>query len=150
MPFILACETRINDTVVTHSSGMYGYRSYLQSLVSFDDGSKATNLFLSGWMSDTSLLDKTTGIYSIEPSKENEGLKVRNCWFREGCRDDLTKPYSKEGMTFVSLFRHEFTGVQTIFPPATKVQFTLSKISITKHQCVGHLKISLGLPINVH
>lgn len=119
----------MNDTNITHSSGMYGYRAYIQSLVSFSDDSKQSNLYLSGWSTDTSDYDSTTELWSIEPTKTNEGMKVRNGWFREGARDDQTKAYSKEGMTFVSLFRHEFTGIQTIFPPATKIQFTLTKIS---------------------
>ena len=108
---------------------MYNYKSYLQSLLSFDDSAKGTNLYLSGWMNDDPTYDVTKKIYHIEPLKTNEGMKTRNGWFREGCRDDQSQPYSKDGMTFVSLFRHEFCGLETVFPPSTKIQFTLSKIN---------------------
>ncbi len=99
----------------------------MQNLISFDDQTKQTNLFLSGWMNDTPNYDAATKVWSTEPTANNEGMKARCGWFREGCRDDVTKPYSKTGAIFVSLLRHEFSGIRTVFPPATKIQFTLSK-----------------------
>jgi len=96
--------------------------------MSFDDQSKQTNLFLSGWMNDTTTYDATTKVWSTEPSAGNDGQKARCAWFREGCRDyEADKPYTKSGAIFVSLLRHEFAGIRTVFPPGTKVQFTLTK-----------------------
>jgi len=99
----------------------------LQNLITYDDQAKGSNLYLSGWMNDTPRFDPTTKVWTIEPHSENEGMKCRSGWFREGCRDDLTKPYSKDGVTFLSVLRHEFAGIRTVFPPATKIQFTLTK-----------------------
>lgn len=78
-------------------------------------------------MNDTTNYDATTKVWSTEPTATNEGMKSRNGWFREGHRDDITQPYSKTGAIFVSLLRHEFAGLRQVFPPATKIQFTLSK-----------------------
>jgi len=101
--------------------------------MTFDDQSKQTNLYLSGWMNDTPTYVTDDDVWTLDPMKTNEGQKARNNWFREGCRDDSSKAYSKEGMIFCTVFKHEFAGIQTVFPPATKIQFTLSKIKRHKH-----------------
>ena len=120
-----SCETRINDAQVSHSCGMYNYRSYVQSLISFGDEAKQTNLALGGWFDDQPMFHDD--VWDIEPLATNEGMKNRSCWFRKGTREDATKPYSADGFTFLTAFKHDFYGLKGVMPPATKVQFTLTK-----------------------
>ena len=77
---------------------MYGYRSYIQNLVSFSEDSKQTNLSLSGWITDNyGLIGKTA---STEPSSVNEAQLARGNWFRENLTEG--NKYSNEGYTFMA------------------------------------------------
>lgn len=94
---------QINDTPVTTSPENYHYRSYLQSLVSYDDNAKASNLYLNGWLTDDCELD--SGVSTIEPSSSNESQLARNAWFRQGLKittGATSEPYSSEGFTFIT------------------------------------------------
>ena len=88
-------DLKINDVSVSQNPSMYGYRSYIQNLVSFSEDSKQTNLSLSGWITDNyGLIDKTA---STEPSSVNEAQLARGNWFRENLTEG--KKYSNEGYT---------------------------------------------------
>ena len=94
---------QINDTTVTTSPENYNYRSYLQSLVSFDDNAKSSNLYLNGWLTDDCELEN--GVMGIEPSSSNESQLARNAWFRKGLRPaqgESKEEYSSEGFTFIA------------------------------------------------
>lgn len=88
-------QFKINDVPVSKNEEFYGYKSYLQYLISFSEQAKSSNLMLSGWCTDSyTILD---GVGSLEPSSENEGMLARNAWFREQLRSGTDQPYSKEG-----------------------------------------------------
>lgn len=94
-------DLKINDQTVTKSSSYYNYRSYVQSLVSFDDMAKSSNLFLSGWLTDDP--ETLDGIGHIEPSMTNESMLSRNAWFRKNLFKPKSKSdYSEDGFTFVA------------------------------------------------
>jgi len=91
-------DLKINDVSVSQNPSMYGYRSYIQNLVSFSEDSKQTNLSLSGWITDNyGLIDKTA---STEPSSVNEAQLARGNWFRENLTEG--NKYSNEGYTFMA------------------------------------------------
>lgn len=97
-------DMRINDVRITVDPGMYNYRCYVQNLVSFDDQSKSSNLYLNGWITDDSELQN--GVMGTEPSSTNESMLARNSWFRK----DIFRPstgankseYSPDGYTFLT------------------------------------------------
>jgi len=70
-------------------------------LLSFDDTAKASNLLLSGWLTDEA--ETLDGIASIEPSLTNESQISRNSWFRKNIFTNRGKSdYSEDGFTFLA------------------------------------------------
>jgi len=105
---------------------MFNYKCYVQSLVSFDDQAKASNLYLNGWLTDDP--ETLDGVGHIEPSLTNESQLSREAWFRQSIfKPKKQSPYSESGFTFLAPLKHEFNGSRQIFPPSTKIQFTLTK-----------------------
>ena len=95
-------ELQINDQPVTKSGSYYNYKTYVQTLVSYNDLAKSTNLYLSGWLTDDPLTD-SDGLGSIEPSDLNESQMQRNAWFRKNIFAPKKKTdYSEDGFTFLS------------------------------------------------
>lgn len=122
-------ETKINDIDISQSVSMYNYKSYVMSLISYDDQAKSTNLFLTGWVTDDP--ESQDGLLSIEPTNTNESMLSRNALFRKnGVFNPKTAQkaeYSEEGFTFLAPLRHEFNGIRQLFPSNTKVAFHFIK-----------------------
>lgn len=99
--YLYLIDLKINDQPVTRSSNFYNYKCYIQSLCSFDDQAKSSNLFLSGWLTDEP--ETVDGIGGIEPSSTNESQLSRNAWFRKNIFKPKVKgDYSEDGFTFLA------------------------------------------------
>ena len=116
---------KINDVPISLCEKYYNYKAYIQNLISFNEEVKDTNLYLSGWITDN--YTRAHGIGDIEPTATNQAMLSRNAWFREDMEEGTTKPYSKEGYTMITPLKHDLYGCKVLFPPGTKISFTLTK-----------------------
>lgn len=93
--------------------------------MSFDESAKGTNLYLSGWITDSYVTEN--GIGNTEPTETNEGMRARNAWFRQDLQEGTDSPYSVSGYQMVCPLKHELYGNRVLFPPSTKIMFTFTK-----------------------
>jgi hypothetical protein len=78
-------DFKVNDTLISSSNNMYAYRAYLETLLSF--GQDAKNSQLTGALY---YKDSSGHMESADPTaEENDGLRKRYALFRDGATVDM-------------------------------------------------------------
>lgn len=107
----------INDKDISGTGGLYPYKAYISNGLTYDTWVKANQLQIQGWFSDTST--------HMEAETGNNGFEQRCKYFKEDF--DITKPYRKDGASFITRLHHDLINCESGLPPGTKVILDLDR-----------------------
>ena len=109
----------INDLPISISPNNYGYKSYINNVLTYSQIIKDTQLSQQGWYSDLSS--------HMESDNNNSGFNQRNSAFRKNFKTN--EIYRPEGATFFARLLHDLVSAEAGLPPNTKVKIELEKAS---------------------
>lgn len=107
----------INDIPISLSPDNYGYKAYINNVLTYSQIIKDTQLSQQGWYTDLSS--------HMDSENNNSGFSQRNYAFRKNYK--LTEAYRPEGATFFARLLHDLVSAEAGLPPNTKVKIELQK-----------------------
>ena len=118
---------KINGTQITDTPELYNYKSYLQTLLTYDSDVKNCNLDTVGWITDLKRHMETEMQAAPLNQPKNVGWWNRCNRFK---KDGLPgAEYRKDGATFIGRLNHELTQSSKPLPPQMLVQISLNLAS---------------------
>jgi len=106
-----AVRLTINDVPVTQSGGLYPYKAYISTLLSYDPWVKGCQLSCQGWYSDSS---------GHMDAADNDGFSQRCALFREDF--NLSNKYRSDGAQFFTRLHHDLITCESGLPPGKQIK----------------------------
>lgn len=116
---------KLNGVQISNSPQNYHYRSYLQTLLTYDNGNKDAQLETVGWVTDTKRFMETECTTQLPYVPKNTGWWNRCNMFKKDGKGGAE--YRKEGAVFIGRLNHELTQSSKPLPPETLVQISLHR-----------------------